>query len=205
VGLEVVSQEGIGKGSRMGTGPRRTVALMALAVSAGCFGIVNEPYMAAADPAAQPTPGKVTVNFHRTAGSVETKFPVWDRDSFVGFSTPTTTIVYECDPGEHLFVVQAESPVLVKATLAADKTYDILIEGQMGMRQARATATPITLNHRMRPHLGLYDRIPKVKSNPASAAQYEAADKPAVQQYLQGLEPRLDSMNIAKLVEEDGR
>ena len=184
---------------------RRAMPAVVLLTLAGCFGIVNEPYMAAADPAAQPTPGKATVNFHRTAGRVETRFPIWDRDSFVGFSLPTTTIVYECDPGEHLFIAQAESPVLVRATLAADKVYDILIEGQMGMRQARATMTPITADHRLRPRLPMYDRIPKVKANPASAAGYEEADRPAVQRYLQGLEGRLDSMNLAVIEESDGR
>jgi hypothetical protein len=184
---------------------RRATPAVVLLSLAGCLGIVNEAYMTAADPAAQPTPGKATVNFHRTAGSVETKFPIWDRDSFVGFSTPTTTIVYECDPGEHLFIAQAESPVLVRATLAADKVYDILIEGQMGMRQARATMTPITADHRLRPRLPMYDRIPKVKANPASAEGYEAADRPAVQRYLEGLEGRLDSMNLAVIQETDGR
>ncbi len=172
---------------------------------AGCFGLMNQPYMTAAEPAAQPMPGKAMVNFHRTAGRVQTRFPIWDRDSFVGFSTPTTTIVYECDPGEHLFIAQAESPVLVRATLAADKVYDILIEGQMGMRQARATMTPITANHRLRPRLPMYDRIRKVKSNPASAQGYEEADRPAVQRYLKGLEGRLDAMNLAEIQESDGR
>ena len=184
---------------------RRAVPAAVLLAFAGCLGIVNEPYMKAAEPSAKPTPGKATVNFHRTAGSVQTRFPIWDRDSFVGFSTPTTTIVYECDPGEHLFIAQAERPVLVRATLAADKVYDILIEGQMGMRQARATMTPITANHRLRPRLPMYDRIPKVKANPASAAGYEKADKPAVQRYLAGLEGRLDSMNLAVIQETDGR
>lgn len=171
----------------------------------GCLGVVNQPYMTAADPAAQPTSGKATVNFHRTAGRVETRFPIWDRDSFVGFSTPTITIVYECDPGEHLFIAQAESPVLVRATLAADKVYDILIEGRTGMRKARASMTPITASHRLRPRLALYDRIPKVKANPASAEGYEKADRPAVQRYLAGLEGRLDSMNLAVIRETDGR
>ena len=101
--------------------------------------------------------------------------------------------------------MQAESPVLVRATLAADKVYDVLIEGQMGMRQARAPATPITANHRLRSRLAMYDRIPTVKANPASAEGYEAADRPAVQQYLQGLEGRLDSMNLAVIEEADGR
>ncbi len=184
---------------------RRTTLAVVLLTFVGCFGIVNQPYMTAADPAAQPTPGRATVNFHRTAGRVETRFPIWDRDSFVGFSTPTTTIVYECDPGEHLFIAQAESPVLVRATLAAGKVYDILIEGQMGMRKARATMTPITANHRLRPRLPLYDRLPKVKANPASAEGYEKADRPAVQRYLKGLEGRLDSMNLAVIQEADGR
>jgi hypothetical protein len=183
---------------------RMTPVVVSLTL-AGCLGIVNEPYMAAAEPGAQAAPDKATVYFHRTAGRVETRFPIWDRDSFVGFSTPTTTIVYECDPGEHLFIAQAEHPVLVRATLAAGKIYDILIEGQMGMRQARATMTPITADHRLRPRLPLYDRIPKVKANPASAGGYEEADRPAVRRYLEGLEGRLDSMNIAVIRETDGR
>ena len=181
------------------------VPAVAMLMFSGCFGVINQPFMRAAGPASQPTSGKATVNFHRTAGRVETRFPIWDRDSFVGFSTPTTTIVYECDPGEHLFIAQAESPVLVRATLAADKVYDILIEGQMGMRKARATMTPITANHRLRPRLPMYDRIRKVKANPASAKGYEKADRPAVQRYLQGLEGRLESMNLAVIREADGR
>lgn len=187
---------------RRGTGRMATAA--GLLTFAGCMG-GNQPYMTAADPAARPTPGRATVNFHRATGSIQARFPVWDRDSFVGFSVPTTTVVYECDPGDHLFVVQAESPVLVKATLAADRTYDVLIEGQTGMRQARATATPITANHRLRPRLTMYDRIPKVRANPASAEGYEKADRPAVQRYLQGLEGRLGSMSLATIQEADGR
>jgi len=197
-----------------------SAAAVAVTVS-GCFGVLTKPFMRSAEPEAvveapkpkapppstvvRPSPGKAVVNFHRTVGRVETRFPLWDRDSFVGFSTPTTTVVHECEPGEHLFIAQAERPVLVRATLAADKVYDILIEGKMGMRQARVTMTPITATHRLRPRLHLYDKIRKIKADREVVARYEAADRPAVRRYLKGLEGRLGSMNLAVIEEADGR
>jgi hypothetical protein len=53
-------------------------------------------------------------------------------------------IRYECDPGEHLFWVAAETRSFVKADLEAEKSYALFARLQAGTWSARAELQPIT-------------------------------------------------------------
>lgn len=90
----------------------------------------------------QPGPDYAVVNFLRPSvfgGAI--KFGVWDKDNFVGILTPKNYIQYKATPGEHLFMARAENWAVIKADLAAGKTYYIIGEPRMGAWKARVALT----------------------------------------------------------------
>jgi len=169
---------------------RRTrggVAVGMLAMVAGCFGIVNESYMNESSAAAQPSPGKAMVKVVRMGGSgLPGTVGVWDREKMVGRSEVGTVIVYECDPGEHLFIASARGGMgLVKANLLPDKTYDIVVELKQGTfsgPKARLYASKPTNNFSKM--TGVFDRLRHVVANPNVTAQTEEANRPGIQAFL---------------------
>jgi hypothetical protein len=85
-------------------------------------------------------PGRdyAVVNFLRPSsfgGGI--KFGIWDRDNVVGILTPKNYIQYKASPGEHIFMARAENWSVMKATVAAGKTYYILVAPRMGVWKAR--------------------------------------------------------------------
>jgi hypothetical protein len=86
----------------------------------------------------EPGPDFAVVNFIRPSifgGAI--KFGVWDRDTLVGVLTPNCCIQYKAGPGDHIFMIRAENWGVVKATVAAGKTYTIIAEPRMGLMKAQ--------------------------------------------------------------------
>jgi len=59
-------------------------------------------------------------------------FQLWDRDHFIGFLEPVTSVSYRVKPGEHLFLVKAETWEAVKGKVSAGKTYYISVDPRVG-------------------------------------------------------------------------
>ena len=180
---------------------RGAVVVGTLAMVAGCFGIANEAYMAEASPAAQPAPGKAMVKVVRMGGSgLPGMVPVWDREKLVGHSNVGTVIVYECDPGEHLFVATARGgSAVLKANVQADKVYDIVVELRQGTfsgPKARIYASKPTNNFSKM--TGVFDRLRHITPNPVATEGYENANRPGMQNLL----ARYDSGRWVGIVEE---
>lgn len=125
--------------SSMGMGMRSAVVAVFIAVAlSGCASSM----MIRSDTVLDPGPDYALVNFLRPSsfgGAI--KFGVWDGDAFVGVLTPKNYIQYKASPGEHLFMARAENWAVIKANLAAGKTYYILGEPRMGAWKARVALT----------------------------------------------------------------
>jgi len=114
---------------------RSTLVLLVMVLGlSGCASSM----MLKADSILSPGPNYAVVNFLRPSalgGAI--KFGIWDRDNFIGILTPRNYIQYKASPGEHLFMARAENWAVIKATVAAGKTYYILAAPRMGVWKAR--------------------------------------------------------------------
>ena len=94
-------------------------------------------------PLDKPSPGKSLVYFVRSNSTGFTlNFRIYDKDKFLVALGYEQYLVYECEPGQHLFWAAAENRDFVDADLEADKVYVIDIEGQMGAFIAGVAMVP---------------------------------------------------------------
>lgn len=73
-------------------------------------------------------------------------FRLYDKDLFLGSLASGNYLVYECEPGEHLFWAGAENRDYVEANLEANSVYVINAEGQMGAFVAGVNLSPLNPN-----------------------------------------------------------
>lgn len=91
-----------------------------------------------------PASGKSLIYITRTSGvGALINFRYFDGDKYIGKFNGTNYVLYECDPGEHIFWANAENRDFVPAKLEADKTYIIHAAAQMGAMKARIKLLPI--------------------------------------------------------------
>jgi hypothetical protein len=95
---------------------------------------------------ASPPSGKALVNFHRpTAYGGNERVPIFDGTGKMLIDLPgKSEFQVVCDPGEQLFIAWADHVSVVKADLAADKTYDIMVDVGMGWMEANIRLTPLS-------------------------------------------------------------
>lgn len=93
----------------------------------------------------KPNEGKSLVYIAKTGGPL-VNFRIYDKDKFVGVLTGMKHIVYECEPGEHLFWAASENRDYVEATLEPNKTYVLVAEGLVGMFVSRVNLLPLNPN-----------------------------------------------------------
>lgn len=124
--------------------------LLALAlVLSGCAGTVkNMKSVDATMVSGVPAEGKSAVVFLRPSGmgfAVQSSvFDVTQSDpSLVGIVAAKKKVIYEVEPGEHLFMVIGESADFMSAELEADKTYYALVTPRMGLWKARFSLKPV--------------------------------------------------------------
>lgn len=90
-----------------------------------------------------PAEGKSLVYIIRTKEAFLLNFRLYDKDKYLGAIGCNQYIVYECNPGEHLFWAVSENRSFVKADLKADKAYVLIIEEKMGVFIARVKLVPL--------------------------------------------------------------
>jgi hypothetical protein len=66
-----------------------------------------------------------------------------NENKFIGLSKGGTKVSYDSTPGEHTFMVVGEAADFMKATVAAGKTYYVLVTSRMGLWQARYSLRPL--------------------------------------------------------------
>ncbi len=81
----------------------------------------------------KPSEGKSIVYITRSEfGAFALNFRIYDERRFLGAVPTSNYIVYECEPGEHIFWAASENRDFVHATLGANKTYVIDLEPRIG-------------------------------------------------------------------------
>ena len=120
----------------------------------GCSGKVRNMNIAPKEKITMtPSKGKAKIIFIRpssVAFSVQSSiFEIKNKEPVVvGIVPAKKRIVYEVDPGKHLFMVLGESADFMKAELLADKTYVAFITPRAGWIKARFSLEPIYKNTR---------------------------------------------------------
>ncbi|MBB4035404.1 hypothetical protein GGR21_001297 [Dysgonomonas hofstadii] len=98
----------------------------------------EEIQVQATDIMVKPGRGKCIVYFaRRETAALLAKFSVYDGDLFLGKLGAKKYFVYECDPGEHVFIAKGENTFYVDANLEEGKIYVIDMKIKTGIISAR--------------------------------------------------------------------
>jgi hypothetical protein len=134
----------------------------------------------------QPPAGKALVNFHRPSNYGGVKYAIFDSDGKMLIDLPGgSTFQMVCDPGQHLFMGWADHVTVVKADVAADKTYDIMIDIGMGWVKANIRLIPLLKGDPRREKLAEFEKREKkvvglVRTE--HVTDYEAKNKTRVEE-----------------------
>lgn len=106
-------------------------------------------------------------------------FAIFDENGKMLVDLPGNALFQKvCDPGEHLFIGSAEHVSVVKAEVAPDKIYDIMVDVSIGWIRENIYLTAMTKNNQRRPELPKFEQREKLTLgiNTASprVAEYEA-------------------------------
>ncbi len=97
----------------------------------------------------KPKEGKSLVYFVRSNSTgFALNFRVYDKDKFLGQLVYKEYVVYECEPGQHLFWAASENRDFVEAELEPNKTYVIDVQGQMGAFIVGVSVVPLKPNNK---------------------------------------------------------
>ncbi len=122
----------------------------ALALS-GCAGTIKNMQPFEGDPATLvPESDKAMIVFLRpsTLGfAVQSSVfnATEDTPDLVGIVAAKAKVAYQLDPGDYLFMVIGESADFMTASVAAGKTYYVLVTPRMGAWKARFSLRPVAL------------------------------------------------------------
>jgi hypothetical protein len=107
--------------------------------------------------------GKALVNFHRpsTWGGGDL-YPIFDINGKMLIDLPGGCEFQQvCEPGENLFVGWAEHVAVVKADLAPDKVYDIMVDVSLGWIRGNIFMSPLSKGDPRRSKLSDFERREK--------------------------------------------
>ncbi|ASK30777.1 hypothetical protein CEY12_11930 [Chryseobacterium sp. T16E-39] len=91
----------------------------------------------------KPSEGKSLVYILKTGAGFLINFRVYDKDVFLGSIASGKYLVYECEPGQHLFWASSENRDYVEANLEPNSVYVLNAEGQMGAFVAGVSLKPL--------------------------------------------------------------
>lgn len=94
----------------------------------------------------KPKEGKALVYILRTGAGALINFRIYDKDKFLGALSGFKYMVYECEPGNHVFWAASENRDFVEANLEPDSVYVLNAEGQMGAFIAQVSLSPLNPN-----------------------------------------------------------
>ncbi len=136
----------------------------------------------------QPPPGKALVNFHRPSSyGKPVGVPIFDINGKMLVDMRGASLFQVvCDPGETVFIGWAEHVTVIKADVAPDKIYDIMVDVAPGWVSANIFLTPLTKGHPRRAKLAEFDRREKwtigINPNSPRVAEYETKNRERIEQ-----------------------
>lgn len=115
-------------------------SLRALAV----LGLLSLSSMVQSQTIESPSEGKSLVYFVRTNGAgAIVNFKYFDGEKYLGKFSGVNYMIYECEPGKHLFWSASENRDYIEADLEAGKTYFIEVVPRMGAMKAAVRIFPV--------------------------------------------------------------
>lgn len=111
----------------------------------------------------KPSEGKAIVYFVRTSGTgFLINFKYFDGEKYLGKFNCGKYLVYECEPGKHVFWSRSENTDFINAELDAGKIYIIDSEPKMGVIKAAVALVPFS------PYPGSYKTPKKFEKKKAA-------------------------------------
>lgn len=80
----------------------------------------------------KPSEGKALVYIAKTGAGPLVNFRIYHKDKFLGALEGFKYMIYEVEPGEHLFWAASENRSFIEVNLEPNSVYVISAEGQMG-------------------------------------------------------------------------
>ena len=128
---------------------------------------------------------------------------IWDKDNFVGSLSAGTYVQYLADPGQHIFMAEAENWSYVKADLESGKQYYILGKMFPGVLYARVAIDPVKKGSEDAGNIEkLLTRLTPKMIAPEKLGDYVQSKKAATQAASGKIES--DGTKYGVLVQEDG-
>jgi hypothetical protein len=139
--------------------PRRARLLALMAIAALVASCGGTRFMSSSDHRlGAPPAGRVLVNFHRPSNwGGGQDFPVYDRFALIGNLKGGSEFQLVCDPGDHFFIGRADHVSCVRAHLAADRVYDIVVDVTPGAWQENIFLSPVHKDGRRQYKLGEFE------------------------------------------------
>jgi hypothetical protein len=95
----------------------------------------------------KPSEGKALVYFVRSSAlGFLINFKYFDGDKFLGKFNHGSYLVYECDPGKHVFWARSENTDFIEAELESGKVYIVDSEPRMGAIKSAVKLVPFDTN-----------------------------------------------------------
>lgn len=91
----------------------------------------------------KPSEGKALVYILRTGAGPLLNFRVYDKDRYLGALSGFKYMVYETEPGQHIFWAASENRDYIEANLEPNSVYVLNAEGQMGAFIASVSFYPL--------------------------------------------------------------
>jgi hypothetical protein len=136
----------------------------------------------------QPPPGKALVNFHRpTSFRKLHDVLIFDINGKMLVEMRGNSLFQcVCDPGDTIFIGWADHVTVIKANLAPDKIYDIMVDVTPGAMLTQFNFSPLTKDDPRRAELAEFERREKwtIAANTGSpqVAEYEAGNRERIEQ-----------------------
>ncbi len=175
---------------------------------AGCAGLPK--HLKQVQRIEQPPPGKALVNFHRPSnwGGAE-KFAIFDGSGHMLIDLPGgSEFQYVADPGENVFMAWADHVTVVKADVAPDKIYDIMVDIGMGWVRGNIKLVPLTKNDPRRAELAKFEKREKkvlAQNREEHVNEYEAKNKERVEEIKRDFLGGTKSERVSVLSRDDCR
>lgn len=150
----------------------------------------------------KPSEGKALVYITRSASAgFAINFKFFDGDNYLGKFNGGKYLVYECEPGEHLFWAKSENFDFVEANLEAGKVYILDAVGKMGGLKAAVQLKPLEKNDEK--HLGkIIKVINKNKEVQLNAEELDENDKAEIEELVAKSKGKLEEKRSKKEIKQ---
>jgi len=150
----------------------------------------------------KPSEGKVLVYITRSASAgFAINFKFFDGENYLGKFNGGKYLVYECDPGEHLFWAKSENFDFVEANLESGKVYILDAVGKMGGFKAAVQLKPLEKNDEK--HLGkIIKVINKNKEVQLDAVGLDENDKAEIEELITKSKEKLEEKRSKKEIKQ---